>query len=149
MAVPVTQTKEFLGRLEALAEECRGELTEVAQSLQEIQLLLTQSQSEVDRLTQRELALSNRLREMENNIEAYSRRDIRDMYHATHEVELRLMMMRGQVEQLEERQRSITLYQEKLRLLMELADIQVQAENERQGAQDTRTRMLRRGRAEI
>ncbi|HEU5422067.1 MAG TPA: histidine kinase [Nitrolancea sp.] len=149
MAVPVTQTKEFLSRLEALAEECRAELTEVSQSLQEIQLLLTQSQSEVDRLTQREMALNNRQREMESNIESYSRRDIKDMYHASHEVELRLMMMRGQVEQLQERQTSITLYQEKLRLLLELADTQLQVEHERNSAQDTRTRMLRRGPAEI
>lgn len=143
MAVPITQTKEFLSRLEALAEECRGDLAEVGQSLSEIHLLIAQSQSEVERLTQRELTLSNRMREMENNLESYSRRDIRDMFHAHHETELRLLMMRSQVEQLDEREKSITLYQEKLRLLLELAETQLRAEEDRSG-QDTRTRLLRR-----
>ncbi len=144
MALPVPQTKEFVDRLAALADECRSDLAEASQSLQEIGLLVSQSNTEVDRLTQREMSLGNRVREMEANLESFARKDIRDMYHAAHEVELRLMMMRGQVEQLQEREKSIRSYQEKLRILLELSESQLKAEERKQSAPDNRTRLLRR-----
>lgn len=144
MALPLPQTKEFIDRLAALADECRADLTETSQSLQEIGLLVNQSNSEVERLTQREMSLSNRVREMEANLESFNRKDIRDMYHAAHEVELRLMMMRGQVEQLQEREKSIRSYQEKLRILLELSETQLKAEEQKRSAPDNRTRLLRR-----
>lgn len=144
MPLPLPQTKEFNLRITALADECRSELEEASQSLQEIGLLVTQSASEVDRLSQRELTLANRVREMEANLESYGRAEIRDLYHASQEVQLRLMMMRNQVEQLEEREKSIRSYQEKLRLLLELAESYIRAEQERQSEGDTKTRILRR-----
>jgi len=144
MALPVPQTKEFVDRLAALADECRSDLAEASQSLQEIGLLISQSNSEVDRLTQREMSLGNRVREMEANLESFARKDLRDMYHAAHEVELRLMMMRSQVEQLQEREKSIRSYQEKLRILLELSESQLKAEERKQSAPDNRTRLLRR-----
>ncbi len=147
MALPLPQTKEFVDRLAALADECRSDLGETSQSLQEIGLLINQSNTEVDRLTQREMSLANRVREMEANLEAFARKDIRDMYHAAHEIELRLMMMRGQVEQLQEREKSIRSYQEKLRILLELAEAQLKAEERKRSTTDNRTRLLRRSEA--
>jgi two-component system sensor histidine kinase DegS len=144
MALPLPQTKEFVDRLAALADECRSDLAETSQSLQEIGLLVNQSNTEVDRLTQREMSLANRVREMEANLESFARKDIRDMYHAAHELELRLMMMRGQVEQLQEREKSIRSYQEKLRILLELSEAQLKAEERKQSSTDNRTRLLRR-----
>jgi len=144
MVLPLPQTKEFVDRLAALADECRSDLGEASQSLQEIGLLVGQSATEVDRLTQRELSLANRVREMEANLESFARKDIRDMYHAAHEVELRLMMMRSQVEQLEEREKSIRSYQEKLRILLELSESQLKVEEQKASLPDNRTRLLRR-----
>jgi two-component system sensor histidine kinase DegS len=144
MVLPLPQTKEFVDRLIALADECRSDLGEASQSLQEIGLLVGQSTTEVDRLTQREMSLANRVREMEANLESFARKDIRDMYHAAHEVELRLMMMRSQVEQLEEREKSIRSYQEKLRILLELSESQIKAEEQKAAQPDNRTRLLRR-----
>lgn len=145
MALPPPQTKEFVMRLEALAAEGRSEIEENSQALQEITLLINQTSTEVDRLTQRELQLSNRLREMDANLEAYARTDIRDMFRAAHDVELRLMMMRSQLEQLQEREITIRSYQEKLRTIIELAETHLEIEKEREGTSDHRTRVLRRG----
>ncbi len=143
MPLPPPQTKEFVDRLAALAAECRGELESTSQSLQEIALLVNQTSAEVDRLSQRELQIANRVREMETNLESYARADIRDLYHAAHDVELRLMMMRNQMEQLQEREQSIRTYQEKLRVIVEIADSHLQAAQEREQAAGTR--LLRRG----
>jgi two-component system sensor histidine kinase DegS len=121
--LPPPQTREFVDRLTSLAIECREELEHSSQSLQEIALLLNQTQAEVDRLTQREAQQAGRIREMESSIESFSRMEIRDSYIAAHEVQMRLFMMRSQLEALQSRRDSIEAHQEKLRILLNLAEV--------------------------
>lgn len=123
MVLPPPQTREFVDRLTSLAAECREELEQSSQSLQEIDLLLNQTQAEVDRLSQRESQQNARIREMEASLEAYSRADIRATYMAAHDVSLRLFMMRNQLEALESRREAIDTQQQKLRILLNLAEI--------------------------
>jgi two-component system sensor histidine kinase DegS len=132
--LPPPQTKEFADRLTTLALECREELEQSSQALQEIALLLHQNQSEADRLAAREQQQNARIREMEASIESYPRSDIRDTYTAAHDVQLRLFMMRNTIEALQSRRESIESYQEKLRLLLDLAEIN---RNEGAGARTT------------
>jgi two-component system, NarL family, sensor histidine kinase DegS len=63
---------------------------------------------------------------MELHLDNYSREDISDLYRTSHEVQLRLFMMRSQAEQLQNRQQHVKEYQEKLRLLIDLLGIQAQ-----------------------
>lgn len=144
MPVPVPETKEFFDYMADIAARTRADLEESSQSLREITLLVSQTSSEVDRLSQRELQLSNRVREMDANLEAYARSDIRDMLRASHDVELRLLMMRGQLEQLQERETTIRSYQDRLRILAELAETYVKPNEPRPGTAEFRTRGLRR-----
>ena len=123
MVLPPPQTREFVDRLSSLATECRDELEQCSQSIQEIELLLNQTQLEVDRLSQRETQQNGRIREMESSLEAFSRADIRSTYLAAHDVQLRLFMMRNQLEALESRRDSIDTQQQRLRLLLNLAEI--------------------------
>lgn len=125
--LPPPQTKEFFDRVVALEGECRSELEQSVQSLSEIALLLSKTSSEVEKLANRELQMSNRVRDMELHLDNYSREDIRDLYNNSHEVQLRLFMMRSQAEQLQNRQQHIREYQEKLRLLIDLLGLQVQS----------------------
>jgi two-component system sensor histidine kinase DegS len=110
----------------ALEGECRTELELSVQSLSEIALLLSKTSSEVEKLANRELQMSNRVRDMELHLDNYSREDIRDLYNTSHEIQLRLFMMRSQAEQLQNRQQHIREYQEKLRILIDLLGLQVQ-----------------------
>lgn len=134
------ETGTFTEQLRATVERCRAELGETGRSLEEIELLLAQTATEVERLSQREIQLSARLREVETNLEAYPRSDIRDAYRAVHEATLRLFMLRNQMEQLEERRRSLSLYQERLRELLSLAENQLAAASDR--TSERRTRLL-------
>ncbi len=127
MALPPPQTKEFRDRILELEDACRRELEQSVQSMSEIQMLLQKTNSEVEKLANRELQLSNRVRDMEMHLENYSREDIRDLYNNAHELQLRLFMMRSQAEQLQSRQQHIKEYQEKLRLLIDLLEIQAMA----------------------
>lgn len=122
--LPPPQTKEFFERVIALEGECRQELEQSMQSLTEIQLLLSRTTSEVEKLANRELPMSSRLRDMEMHLDHYSREDIRDLYNTSHETQLRLFMMRSQAEQLQNRQLHIKDFQQKLRLLIDLLGIQ-------------------------
>ncbi len=124
VSLPPPQTKEFFDRVMVLEGECRTELELSVQSLTEISLLLSKTNSEVEKLANRELQMSNRIRDMELHLENYSREDIRDLYTNSHEVQLRLFMMRSQAEQLQNRQQHIREYQEKLRLLIDLLGMQ-------------------------
>ncbi|MDW7982533.1 MAG: hypothetical protein RMH81_06955 [Thermomicrobium sp.] len=133
-------TLPFTDQLRNTVARCRAELGETGRSLEEIDLLLAQTVSEVERLSQREIQLSTRLREVETNLEAYPRSEIRDAYRSVHEVTLRLFMLRNQVEQLEERRRSLLLYQERLRELLSLAESQLTATIER--SSERRVRLL-------
>ena len=140
MTLPPPQTKEFVDRLTSLAMECRDELSQGSQAIQEIELLIRQTQQEVDRLAQRENAQNNRLREVESSLESFSRSDIRDVLVANHEVQMRLFMMRSQLEQLESRRDTIRKQQERLRILLDLAEInrEIEVSNE----VEERTRIL-------
>ncbi|MEZ4521001.1 MAG: histidine kinase [Thermomicrobiales bacterium] len=140
MTLPPPQTQEFVDRLTSLAVECREELSRSTQAIQEIDLLLRQTQQEIDRLSQRESQQSAKIREMESSLESFSRTEIREAFVAAHEVQMRLFMMRSQIEQLESRRDSISSLQQKLRILLDLAEInQDQYEGE---AGDDRTRIL-------
>ena len=123
MALPPPQTQEFVDRLTSLAVECREELSRSTQAIQEIDLLLRQTQQEIDRLSQRESQQSGKLREMESSLESFARTEIREVFVAAHEVQMRLFMMRSQIEQLESRRDSIASLQQKLRILLDLAEI--------------------------
>ncbi|HEX5505632.1 MAG TPA: histidine kinase [Thermomicrobiales bacterium] len=123
MPLPPPETQEFIDEVGALQSHTRRELEQSQQQLQEIKLLLNQTASEIEKLTQREMALANRVRDMEVNLDSYSRTDIRTLYNANHEVQLRLFMMRSQAEQLETRQQNIREYQEKLRTILELLQV--------------------------
>jgi two-component system, NarL family, sensor histidine kinase DegS len=142
--LPSPETREFSDHMAALAAENRDDLQKANESIEEIHLLINQTASEIERLNQREVQLSNRVREMEANIDAFSRSDIRDILQASHETELRLFMMRGQLEQLEERETNIREYREKVRQLVEIADAQLRLEEERQVRDESKTSRLRR-----
>src|SRR5262245_52783842 len=76
--------------------------------------LLRQTNAEVEKLAQRELTVSNRLRDLEVNFDKYSKAEIKNFYSSAQEVQMRLLMMRGQLEQLQFRQQTLKLRQSQL-----------------------------------
>ncbi len=125
------QMQEVSARIQALLQQLQGDLEQIKRELNEIGVVIPQNTAEVDRLAQRELSLSSRLREMELNLESYSRNDIRQFYGSLHEVQMRLYMMRTQLEQQQTRQRLLQERQKELQrivgLLAELAAQDVSA----------------------
>ena len=94
-------------QLKTLIHDIRQEYDQIQRELKEIDVLIRQSTAEVDKLVQRNTQIANRVRQMETTIDTYPRSDIKEIYAAAHEAQMRLFMMRGQVEQLQNRQQSL------------------------------------------
>jgi two-component system sensor histidine kinase DegS len=108
-------------QLQALTQETQKEYRNVQSELKEIDVLIRQSTAEVDRLAQRNTQIANRVRQMEMSIDTYPRSDIREIYAAAHEAQMRLFMMRSQLEQLQNRQQGLEQQSQRMLRTVELA----------------------------
>lgn len=113
---------EIQQRLEALRDEYREQQDRTRRELSEIEVLVRQSSADVEKHSQRELSVSNRLRDLEVNLEKYSKAEIKNLFTAAQEVQMRLHMMRGQLEQLQTRQTSLRTQQNQLSELVRTLD---------------------------
>lgn len=109
-----TNTDEFGNKVNQLMSELRVESETLQRESAEIELLLRQSSMEVEKLAQREHGATNRVRDMELNLDNYSRTDMKTIYNSAHEIQMRLFMMRAQVEQLEAKRNSMKTLQQRL-----------------------------------
>ncbi|MDQ2999342.1 MAG: sensor histidine kinase [Chloroflexota bacterium] len=101
-------------KLEELHATLNTDLDKTRRELNEMDTLLRQTNSEVEKLAQRELTVANRLRDLEVNVDKYSKADIKNFYTSAQEVQMRLLMMRGQLEQLQFRQQVLKNRQSQL-----------------------------------
>ena len=107
-------TSEALAKIEELHTNASADLDRARRELLELETLLRQTNSEVEKLAQRELTVANRLRDLEVNIDKYSKADIKNFYTSAQEVQMRLLMMRGQLEQLQFRHQALKTRQSQL-----------------------------------
>jgi two-component system sensor histidine kinase DegS len=94
----------------------------IQKELSEINVLMKQSSSEVEKLAQRNAQLTNKLRTMEANIDTVPRQDIKEIYTAAQEAQMRLFMMRGQVEQLQSKQEILKRFGDSLRKVLDISE---------------------------
>ncbi|MBI1880600.1 MAG: sensor histidine kinase [Chloroflexi bacterium] len=102
-------------------EQTGNEYEQIQKELKEIDILVKQSSAEVEKLAQRNAQLTNKVRTMEGNIDTIPRQDIKEIYNAAQEAQMRLFMMRGQVEQLQSRQENLKRYAESLRKILDVS----------------------------
>lgn len=108
-------------RLRQLATETEKESAQLETEMREIELLIRQTTVEIEKLQQKQTEGTSRLRQVEANLEAYKASDIRDAYSAAQDSQMRLFMMRNQLEQLQTKQRTSQRYRAQLDRLGMLA----------------------------
>jgi two-component system sensor histidine kinase DegS len=81
-------------------EELDQERSQAERELKEIDLLLQQSQGEVEKLTQRNATINAHLQQIQSQIDDVPPSDIRVAYDAALDAQQRLVVMRGQLEKL-------------------------------------------------
>src|SRR3989337_902077 len=107
---------------EAFLQGSRTELTQVRNQTKEISLLVEQSQGEVDKLVQRNAAITAQLHQIQSNFDTVPREDIRTAYEAAQDAQQRLFTMRGQVEKLQSDQVNLKRYSDYLAKTVQLLE---------------------------
>ncbi len=82
-------------------QELQTEYDQAKNTLSEVSLMLTQSQAELNKLTQRNAAINAQLQQVQAQFESIPRADIKAAYVAALDAQQRLLVMRGQLEKLQ------------------------------------------------
>lgn len=101
-------------RLRETATEAEKECEQLDVEMHEIEILLKQTSNEIEKLQQRQTDAAGRLRQVEANIEAYPRTEIKNAYAGAQDAQMRVFMMRSQLEQLQTKQRILQRYHSQL-----------------------------------
>jgi two-component system sensor histidine kinase DegS len=81
--------------------ENESDMEQMKKELEEIELMIDQSQLEVEKLVQRNGSITAHLQQIQSNFDTMPRPDIRATYDAALEAQQRLFVMRGQLEKLQ------------------------------------------------
>lgn len=108
------ETSTVAEQLGELREQYRQEQDKNRREIDEIERLMRQTQTEAEKLAQRDLSASSQLRNLQTNIDRFSKDDIRNVFTMVHEVQVRLASVRNQVEQLQAKQQRLRVRQEEL-----------------------------------
>ncbi|MBT3188787.1 MAG: hypothetical protein HN736_01955 [Anaerolineae bacterium] len=90
--------------------DIQSELDETEGSLREITLMIEQSQDEVGKLTQRNAAITSHLQQIQTDSSSMSVEEIRMAYDSALDVQQRLLVMRGQLDKLQNDQAHFERY---------------------------------------
>ncbi|NNJ10642.1 sensor histidine kinase [Chloroflexales bacterium ZM16-3] len=94
---------DLIQKIERARDAYREEQDRARREIAEVETLVRQSSNEVDKLGQREMSVSNRVRDLEVNLDKYSKEEIKNFFSAAQEVQMRLQIMRAQLEQVQGR----------------------------------------------
>src|SRR5215211_7190698 len=79
----------------------QAELNETEKALREITLMIEQSQGEVSKLSQRNAAITTHLQQVQSQLDRMPPQEIRGAYDSALDAQQRLLVMRGQLEKLQ------------------------------------------------
>lgn len=115
------------------ATELLSEIEQLRIELREIEILIRQTTSEIERQSQKQAEVSSRLRQVEANFDSYTREDVRQSYANERDAQLKLLLMRSQLEQFQAKHRQLDRYIQQLRKLHDLAARMAETAAEEQG----------------
>ena len=115
------QLKKDTGALGDFERNLQIELDQAKRSLSEVKLMLEQSQGELNKLTQRNAHITSHLQQVQQQFDSVPRSDIQMTYNAALDAQQRLLVMRGQLEKLQNDQNhlgKLIAYYEKTQLFL-------------------------------
>jgi two-component system sensor histidine kinase DegS len=111
---------DTLTQAQSFATELLTDIEQLRIELREIEVLIRQTTNEIERQTQKQNEMSARLRQVEANFDSYSREDVRQAYAAERDAQLKLLLMRSQLEQFQGKHRQLDNYIQQMRRLHDL-----------------------------
>jgi two-component system, NarL family, sensor histidine kinase DegS len=113
---------DLIQKIERARDAYREELDRTRREISEVEVLVRQGTGEVEKLGQRELSVSSRVRDLEVNLDKYNKEEIKNFFAAAQEVQMRLQIMRAQLEQVQARRDMFKARQNQLGEMIELLD---------------------------
>ena len=111
-----------IGQPQELARESAEVLDTLHRELNEIAVLIKQTSAEIERLAPRSVEATRKLHDLESNVDNYTRAEIKEAFSTAHEADMRLFLMRGQLEMLEHKRRSLVRFCDHLERCTSLLD---------------------------
>ncbi|HZQ05634.1 MAG TPA: histidine kinase [Anaerolineae bacterium] len=108
-------------QLQTAATDLMSEIEQLKIEMREIEVLIRQTSNEIERQVQKQAEASSRLRQMEANFDQYTREDVREAYANERDAQLKLLLMRSQLEQFQSKHRQLDKYIQQLRKLQDLS----------------------------
>ena len=105
--------------LDELLEQTQADLEQTERDIKEIRLMVNQSRSEVEKLTQRNTQVTTHLRQIQSTFDTIPRSDIKAAYEAAQDAQQRLYTMRGQLEKLQSDQANLERMADLMRKMLE------------------------------
>ncbi len=122
-----TEAKEEINQWEALKKSVEDALEQAKREMEEIDLMLEQSQLEVNRLAQRNASISAHLQQVQGQFDSLPRADIRMAYDSALDSQQRLFVMRGQLEKLQSDQAHLERYISIVERVLHAMEVEPQA----------------------
>jgi two-component system, NarL family, sensor histidine kinase DegS len=94
------------------------ELEETEKALREVTLMIEQSQGEVAKLSQRSAAITTHLQQMQSQLDRMSPGEVRSIYDSALDAQQRLLVMRGQLDKLQNEKQHLERYKSTLGLAL-------------------------------
>lgn len=107
---------------EELTDELRRDIKQKQRELQEISMLVEQSQLEVNKLAQRNATATSKIQQIHGYFDSIPREDIRTTYDSALDAQQRLFVMRGQLEKLQSNQNHLQQHLNQLEIIIETFD---------------------------
>ena len=98
--------------------DLQGELEETEKALREITLMIEQSQGEVSKLSQRNAAITSHLQQVQGQLDKMPAQEIRSVYDSALDAQQRLLVMRGQLEKLQNEKQHLERFKSTLGLAL-------------------------------
>jgi two-component system sensor histidine kinase DegS len=102
--------------------DTKEERQQLESEIREIDILVKQTAGEIEKLQQRQADMASHIRQVEANLDAFPREEIRNAYLAAQDAQMRLFMQRNNLEQLQNKQRSLQRYRQRLDKLSAMAE---------------------------
>jgi two-component system, NarL family, sensor histidine kinase DegS len=105
---------------ENIVENLQNELDQTKASIKEINTTFDQSQNELNRLTQKKANVTAQLQQVQIDPEKQSRINIRDVFTTAMDAQQRLLVMRAQLDRLQEQLNGLIRYKKLLEYILEV-----------------------------
>jgi two-component system, NarL family, sensor histidine kinase DegS len=106
--------------LREISSEATTDIEKLKSESREVEILIRQTNNEIDRATQKNSEAAALLRQIESNFDSFTREDIKHAYSAERDSQLKLVMMSSQLEQFQNKQRYLDRYIQQLRHMVDL-----------------------------